>query len=54
MWHKFNSEHERHLKDVPVQIAAPDHTGKKLRVVTFEAFIEHYFLEKLNKLPAIN
>jgi len=54
MWHKFNSEHDRHLKDIPVQISAPDHTGKNLRVVTFEAFIEHYFLEKLNKLPAIN
>lgn len=33
--------------------SAPDHIGAGLPVVTFEAFLEHYFTRKLNRMPKI-
>ena len=33
--------------------AAPHHAYKGLPVVTFEAFLEHYFTRKLNRVPKI-
>lgn len=54
MWHSFNSALDKFSREIAVGAAAPDHQGKGLPVVTFEAFLEHYFVLKLNQLPFIN
>jgi len=48
MWHSFNAALDKHSREIAVGSAAPDHQGKGLPVVTFEAFLEHYFVLKLN------
>jgi len=45
-------QHNTHAQ-LPAGGAAPNHIGEALPVVTFEAFLEHYFTRKLNRVPAI-
>jgi len=52
MWNLFNLQLGTHSSLV-VGGAAPNHQGIGLPVVTFEAFIEHYFTRKLNRCPKV-
>jgi hypothetical protein len=38
---------------LPAGGAAVNHIGKGLPVMTFEAYIEHYFTRKLNRCPKV-
>lgn len=52
MWNLFNIQLGSHT-NLPVSQAAPDHTKYGLPVMTFEAFLEHYFTTRLNMCPKI-
>ena len=52
MWAKFNNGIGAHSQ-LPTGSAAPNHSEIALPVVTFEAFLEHYFTMKLNALPKV-
>ena len=53
IWNVFNLQLSQHAL-LPPGNSAPNHVGASLPVVTFEAYIEHYFTKKLNQLPKIN
>lgn len=52
MWNLFKVQLASH-NSLPKGGAAPHHEDKGLPVVTFEAFLEHYFTRKLNRVPKI-
>jgi hypothetical protein len=52
MWDTFNLQLSNHSQ-LPSGGAATDHRGTGLPVLTFEAFIEHYFTRKLNRVPKV-
>lgn len=52
MWAEFNTQIASHSQ-LPLGGAAPVHDGMGLPVVTFEAFLEHYFTRRLNRCPKI-
>jgi hypothetical protein len=52
MWETFNLQLANHSQ-LPSGGAATDHRGTGLPVLTFEAFIEHYFTRKLNRVPKV-
>ena len=52
MWDTFNVQLANHTQ-LPAGGAAANHVGSGLPVLTFEAFIEHYFTRKLNRVPKV-
>ena len=53
MWETFNLQLGSHAQ-LPAGNSAPNHNVAGLPVVTFEAFLEHYFTHKLNQMPYIH
>lgn len=52
MWNLFNVQLGSHSQ-LPLGGSSPSHIGEGLPVVTFEAFLEHYFTRKLNRCPKV-
>lgn len=52
MWNLFNVQLGSHSQ-LPAGGSSPSHIGEGLPVVTFEAFLEHYFTRKLNRCPKV-
>lgn len=52
MWNLFNVQLGSHAQ-LPLGGSSPNHVGEGLPVVTFEAFLEHYFTRKLNRCPKV-